>query len=269
MCLLSFRWLDHPTYALILAGNRDEAYQRPTEPAQFWDEDPNLLAGRDLKAGGTWMGITRTGRWAVITNVRDLSRQRPNAPSRGQLVTDYLQSTESPRAFGDSLAEQTSRYNGFNLLVGTPTECVYISTERPGAEPVSSGIHGLSNAELDTSWPKTDRAKQRLLRFTQPRSTTNGRGSVDPGALLDVLDDREPFPPDQLPDTGVGEDLEKMLSPLFITSDEYGTRASTVLLISQSGQVTFVERTFIHGTKERTRTFTFRIQPSAEGAGAG
>ena len=86
MCLLSFRWLDHPTYALILAGNRDEAYQRPTEPAQFWDEDPNLLAGRDLKAGGTWMGITRTGRWAVITNVRDLSRQRPNAPSRGQLV---------------------------------------------------------------------------------------------------------------------------------------------------------------------------------------
>lgn len=267
MCLLSFRWLDHPTYSLIFAGNRDEAYQRPTRPAQFWDENPNLLAGRDLKAGGTWMGVTRTGRWAVITNVRDPSRQRPDAPSRGHLVTDYLQSTVSPTAFGESLAEETSRYNGFNLLVGTPTRCVYISTERDEAESVSPGIHGLSNAELDTSWPKTDRAKQNLLRLTQPRSTTNGRGSVDPSALLEMLNDREPFPAHQLPDTGVGEELEKMLSPLFITSEEYGTRASTVLLISRSGQVTFVERTFIRGDEERTRTFTFQIQSAAERAG--
>ena len=269
MCLLSFRWLDHPTYTLVFAGNRDEAYRRPTRPAQFWDEDPTLLAGRDLKAGGTWMGVTRTGRWAVITNVRDPSRQRPDAPSRGHLVTDYLQSTVSPNEFGAVLADETSRYNGFNLLVGTPTECVYVSTERDEAESVSPGIHGLSNAELDTSWPKTDRAKQRMLRLTQPRSLTNGRGSVDPSGLLDMLDDREPFPVEQLPDTGVGEEPEKMLSPLFITSDEYGTRASTVLLISKSGRVTFVERTFVRGEAERTRTFTFQIQSSAEQAARG
>jgi uncharacterized protein with NRDE domain len=265
MCLLSFRWLDHPTYTLIFAGNRDEAYQRPTRPAQFWDEDPNVLAGKDLKAGGTWMGVTRTGRWAVITNVRDPSRQRPNAPSRGHLVTDYLQSTASPQVFGESLVDEVSKYNGFNLLVGTPTDCVYVSTERDEATDVSPGIHGLSNAELDTSWPKTDRAKQRMLRLTQPRSTDNGRGTVEPSALLEMLNDREPFPAERLPDTGVGEELEKMLSPLFITSDEYGTRASTVLLISKSGQVTFVERTFVRGEAERTRTFTFQIQ-SAVGA---
>ena len=264
MCLLAFRWLDHPTYSLIFAGNRDEAYARPTQPARYWDAYPNILGGRDLKAGGTWMGVTRSGRWSVITNVRDPSRQRPGAPSRGHLVTNYLQSADAPEAFACALAEETGRYNAFNLLVGSPSDCWYVSTEQESAEPVSPGIHGMSNAELDTSWPKTDRAKREMRQRTQPRATSNGQSKIKPEILLDMLDNREPYPPPTLPDTGVGLELEKLLSPMFITSGEYGTRASTVLLIRRDGHVTFAERTFERGEEKKTRTYSFDIAFESE-----
>lgn len=264
MCLLAFRWLDHPTYSLIFAGNRDEAYARPTREARFWDASPGILGGRDLKAGGTWMGVTRAGRWAVITNVRDPSRQRPDAPSRGHLVTRYLTSEDAPETFASDLAEQTGRYNGFNLLIGTPSTCWYISTEQDGAKRVAPGIHGMSNAALDTSWPKTDRAKREIRRRTEPRAMSNGQSNINPEDLLDMLDNREPYPPSTLPDTGVGLEVEKRLSPIFITSEEYGTRASTVLLIRRDGHVTFAERTFERGEERDTRTYSFDVAYEGE-----
>ena len=159
---------------------------------------------------------------------------------------------------------ETGRYNAFNLLVGSPSDCWYVSTEQESAEPVSPGIHGMSNAELDTSWPKTDRAKREMRQRTQPRATSNGQSKIKPEILLDMLDNREPYPPPTLPDTGVGLELEKLLSPMFITSGEYGTRASTVLLIRRDGHVTFAERTFERGEEKKTRTYSFDIAFESE-----
>jgi uncharacterized protein with NRDE domain len=259
MCLLAFRLHDHPTYDLIFAGNRDEQYSRPTAPAAFWDDHPEVLAGRDLKAGGTWMGVTRTGRWAVITNIRDPSSVDPSAPSRGHLVSSFLTSTDAPMKFARALQADAGAYNGFNLLVGTPETCVYVSNERDAPERVEPGVHGLSNATLDVSWPKTDHARHALRRHTDPE---NGTGDVRVEALFEMLDHRDRFPQETLPDTGVGDALESMLSPLFIESEHYGTRASTVLLISHDRTVTFAERSFENGVPSRTREFTFDIAES-------
>lgn len=259
MCLLAFRLHDHPTYDLIFAGNRDEQYSRPTAPAAFWDDHPEVLAGRDLKAGGTWMGVTRTGRWAVITNVRNPTSVDPAAPSRGHLVSNFLTSTDAPMTFARALQATADAYNGFNLLVGTPETCAYVSNQREAPETVDPGVHGLSNATLDVSWPKTDYAKDALRRRSDP---DNGTGDVSVEGLFDMLDHRKRFPQETLPDTGVGDTLESMLSPLFIESKHYGTRASTVLLISHDGTVTFAERTFEKGVPSRTRVFTFEITTS-------
>lgn len=250
--------MDHPKYALVLAGNRDEAYARPTAPAQFWDDAPEILAGRDLKAGGTWMGVSRSGQWSVITNIRDPQTRREDAPSRGHLVSDYLKSGQGPVDYLHTIAPDADRYNGFNLIVGDVDTCAYLSNGRNGVEEVESGIHGLSNAVLNDAWPKTQKAKASLRELTQTEE-------VSPDALLAILDDREPFPAERLPDTGVGKEIERMLSPLFITSDAYGTRASTVLLISHEGRVDFIERTYEQGEPRQTRQFEFETdRPSSQ-----
>lgn len=256
MCLLAFRWMDHPRYALVLAGNRDEAYARPTAPADFWDDAPEVLAGRDLKAGGTWMGVSTSGRWSVITNIRNPDSVREDAPSRGHLVSEYLQSRADPVEHLESLAPDAHRYNGFNLIAGDLHTCAYLSNGRDGVEHVEPGMHGLSNAVLDDDWPKTQKAVATLRRLTQT-------DEVAPDALLAMLDDRDPFPAEKLPDTGVGAEVEQMLSPLFIETENYGTRASTVLLITHDGHVTFVERTFHQGEPGDTRRFEFEISSSS------
>ena len=263
MCLLAFRWMNHPTYALVLAGNRDEAYARPTASADFWDDAPEVLAGRDLKAGGTWMGVSTTGRWSVITNIRNPDAVREDAPSRGHLVSEYLQSRANPVEHLESLAPDAHRYNGFNLIAGDLHTCAYLSNGRNGVEEVEPGIHGLSNAVLDDDWPKTQKATAALRRLSQT-------DAVAPEALTAMLVDRDPFPAERLPDTGVGVEVERMLSPLFIESESYGTRASTVLLITHTGRVTFVERTFHRGEPGHTRRYQFEISssPSAESPSA-
>jgi uncharacterized protein with NRDE domain len=252
MCLLTFSYRSVPDYPLVFAGNRDEFYDRPTAPASFWDEAPHVLAGRDRKAGGTWMGITRNGHWGVVTNVRDPGQYRPDAKSRGTLVADYLRDEPAPESYLHSVAAEADRYNGFNLLLGTPRSLYYYSTRAGGPRPVEPGLHGLSNDRLDTPWPKVQRATQMLERQL-------AHGGPSPGALLALLDDRRPAPDEALPDTGLSRERERMLSPIFIEGDEYGTRTSTVLLVEQDGSVTFVERTFDRGAAGETRSFSFEV----------
>lgn len=257
MCLLAFCWNHHPTHPLIVAANRDEFYDRPTAPAHFWDDAPHVLAGRDQSAGGTWMGITRTGRWAALTNVRNPEGYTPTAPSRGHLVSEYLTASMRPRAYLEQIAAQGERYNGFNLLVGTPNRCLYYSNHDGVIRTVSPGTHGLSNHLLDTAWPKVDRATRRLNRAV----TAAPDEAPEPERLFDLLDDRNPAPDDALPDTGVGLKAERMLSPPFIESPDYGTRSSTVLLLRHDGHVRFVERTFDEGMPAHTRSFAFDLVP--------
>lgn len=251
MCLILFANNAHPEYPLVFAGNRDEFFDRPTAPAGPWDEAPHVLAGRDLKAGGTWLGITRQGHWATVTNVRDERPYRDDAPSRGRLVAEYLKEEPAPEAYLQRVQAEADRYNGFNVLVGTPEETFYFSNRDGPPRPVEPGVHGMSNAQLDDPWPKVERGTSRLDALLQEES-------VSPEALLDTLNDRRPAPDDALPETGVGLDTERMLSPPFIDGDEsYGTRASTVVLVHRSGRVRFVERSFERGAPVDTRDFSF------------
>ncbi len=250
MCLLTFAHNAHPEYSLVFAGNRDEFYSRPTAPAAFWEEAPHVLAGRDLNAGGTWMGVTRNGHWGVVTNVRAPEAYRPDARSRGALVSEYLIEEPNPEEYLRRVADEAAAYNGFNLLLGTPEDLYYLSSQEGAVRPVAPGIHGLSNDRLDTSWPKVEAAMSDLRDRLDEES-------IPPKGLLRLLDQRDPFPNDRLPDTGVGMNTEQFLSPIFIEGEDYGTRCSTVLLIGRDGTVQFVERTFEEGTPADTRHFSF------------
>jgi uncharacterized protein with NRDE domain len=253
MCLILFAWKMHEDIPLILMANRDEFYERPTAPAAFWDDAPELLAGRDLREGGTWLGITRQGRLAALTNYRDPAALKTKARSRGKLVSDYLQGRLTPKAYLHRLEPDAARYNGFSLLIGDPRDLYYYSN-RGKQTYLEPGIHGISNHLLNTPWPKVERGKQaleELLRKNQDPS---------PEALLTLLADRLRPPDEKLPATGVGLEWERLLSPLFIESGSYGTRSSTVLMIDRKEGVTFVERVFNGGSVPwMTARFNFRI----------
>lgn len=235
MCFIVFAHRIHPRYRLVFASNRDEFYERPTAPASFWNDAPEVLAGRDLKGGGTWMGITRTGRFAALTNHRDLRNLKDKAPTRGALVADFLTGNQQPRAYLESLAPEADRYNGFNLLVGTTTDLYSFSNVDPVIRKLTPGLYGLSNAVLDTPWPKVERGKERLETLLQSEE-------VDVEALMNLLYDQHKAPDAALPDTGIGNEWERLLSSIFIESENYGTRASTILLIDQDDHATFIER---------------------------
>lgn len=237
MCLILFAKNCHPKYKLIVAANRDEFYQRRTQQADFWESDPNILAGRDLEAGGTWMGISTKLELAMLTNFRDPSSIKEDAPSRGELVVDYLQNDLDPESYLSQHAAQGNRYNGYNLICGTPDSLYYYSNYQEGVHPITDGIHGLSNALLNTEWPKIKRGKRQLQQLI----TTE---VLEPEHLFEMLYDDLKASPDELPSTGVGQDTELMLSPMFIKSNNYGSRCSTVLLIDKNSNATFVERTY-------------------------
>lgn len=256
MCLLVFGYDAHSRYSLVFAGNRDEFYERSTAPAGVWDDAPHVLGGRDLKAGGAWMGVTRAGHWGVVTNVREPGAYREDARSRGALVADYLRDEPAPQAYLEAVAAEGDRYNGFNLLLGTPTSLHHYTNRASGVHAVRPGIHGLSNDRLDTPWPKVTRARRALQAAFQ-------RQNVSDDALFDLLDDRRPAPDAALPDTGLGQEQERMLSPLFIKGANYGTRASTVLRIGRDGTISFAERTFEQGEPTSTRHFTFEVESAA------
>ncbi len=237
MCLILIAHGAHADYPLVIAANRDEYYQRATAKAAFWQDHPHILAGRDLECMGTWLGVTRDGRFAALTNFRDPRERKTDAPSRGQLVSGFLASDQDPREYLEQVGRQASRYNGFNLLLGDADQVLYFSSRTASVEELSPGIHGLSNHLLDTPWPKVERGKRRL------QAAMAGEPSAE--ALLDLLHDRESASEAELPDTGVGTDLERVLSPALIVSPQYGTRASTAVLFGQDGNVGFTERTIL------------------------
>lgn len=224
MCLIVFAWQVVPGMPLIAAGNRDEFYERPSAPAAWWEDHPHVYAGRDLRDGGTWMGITRDGRFAAITNIREPSKKRDGAPSRGALVSDYLTGQTSPREYIKRIAETGSQYNGFNLLVGDRSQLIWYSNGDPDDErngkPLAPGVYGLSNGSLDAPWPKVVRTKAQFASLLCQGAPYD--------AYFDMLSDATRASDCRLPKTGVSLEWERILSSVYIESPEYGTRSSTV-----------------------------------------
>jgi uncharacterized protein with NRDE domain len=237
MCLIVFAYNVHPSYHLILAANRDEFYERPSSPADFWEDAPQILAGKDLKEGGTWLGITREGKFAAITNYRDLAAFKINAQSRGKLVSRYISGNQNADNYLEETSRQAGEYNGFNLILGDKNN-LFAFSNREEKQKLNAGIYGLSNHLLDTPWPKVRKAKKELKR------ALNKKGAALEDTLFALLSDRRVAPDDKLPTTGAGREWERILSPIFIKSANYGTRSSTILLIGKNKRVKFVEKVF-------------------------
>lgn len=237
MCLIFLSINDHPQYKLIVAANRDEFYQRKTAAANFWEDHPQILGGRDLEAHGTWMAMNKNGRIAMVTNYRDLKHLKTIAPSRGALVSDYLLTKDSPQQYVKKLTPTAHEYNGYNLIVGSAEELWYQSNYKDGVAKIPNGLHGLSNHLLDTPWPKVTLGLDKMKTALVDKL-------VDPNKLFRLLMDDQLASDDQLPDTGIGLERERMLSSMFIKSPGYGTRCSTVVLIDKKDRVYFAERVY-------------------------
>lgn len=238
MCLIALAYRAHPDFELVVAANRDEFHARPTAVAAAWAEAPEVAGGRDLAQGGSWLAVSRRGRLACVTNVRRMAAVDPAAPSRGGLVAGFVRDGEPAAAFAAALAPRAAAYAGFNLLLWDGAELRYLNNHpRFVSRTVPPGIHVVSNADLDTPWPKT-----RLLR--RAMEAWLAEGGRDEAALLAALADRRPAPDADLPDTRVGLDLERRLSPAFIADPVYGTRCTTLVQVRRDGAIRFREWRF-------------------------
>lgn len=236
MCLIVVGWRAHPDFPLVVAANRDEFLARPASPAHWWTDEPDLLAGRDLEAGGTWMGMRRSGRFAALTNYRDPTRHRPGTPSRGALVRDSLADGDDVVTTLDKVARISADYAGFNLLLADGDSFGIHESTTGAVRLLAPGIYGLSNHLLDTPWPKVRLARE---RFTAALARLPAEQP-----LLELLRDDHPAADEHLPYTGVSAQWERWLSSAFIRAPGYGTRCSTVLLVHRDGRVHFVEWTW-------------------------
>jgi len=253
MCLLVIAWKVHPRYRLILAGNRDEFHDRPSTPLNWWQDDARILAPRDLKANGTWLGVARSGRFGVVTNFRDLQAPAEYSPSRGSLIPRFLTGATSPKEFLDDLRGAAPRYSGFNLLVGGSRALYYFSNRgTPAPLSLKPGIYGVANHLLDTPWPKLTITRARFeVLLKQPNVTAE--------ALFNILTDRTPAPDEQLPHTGLPLEWERTVSAPFVVNDRYGTRSSNVWLIERTGRTIFHERRFDpNGIQSGASRFEFK-----------
>ena len=253
MCLLFFSYRTTPGYRLVVAANRDEFFARPTAPLDFLDKEKTILAGRDLQGGGTWLGITAQLKFAAITNYREAATARPDAPSRGEILTNYLSDDVDAGEYLCLLAEDAGRYNGFNLILGDKDNLYYYSNRSTGQQQLEPGFYGLSNNLLDVPWPKVVRGKK-LLR---PYMTLNKR--IDPLLIFNQLEDNNRPSDDTLPETGVGLEWEQLLSTIHIEGDIYGTRSSAVITVTNDGTIDFVEKTLKRSSsKDLISHFTHR-----------
>lgn len=238
MCLIVFAWQVIPGMPLIAAGNRDEFYDRPAAPAAWWNDHPQVYAGRDLRGGGTWMGVTRSGRFAAITNIRAPSEKRDDAPSRGALVADYLSGTASAEEYIAQISATAHRFNGFNLLIGDTSQLIWFSNgaadDTRNGRPLAPGIYGLSNGVLDTPWPKVVRTKAQFASLLC-------QGAPEE-AYFEMLTCTARAPDCRLPQTGIGMEWERVLSAVCIQSPNYGTRVSTVVQLSSHNTALLHER---------------------------
>jgi uncharacterized protein with NRDE domain len=238
MCLIAVAWKTHADFSLALAANRDEFHDRPAAPAAWWNGKHDVFGGRDLSHGGSWLALSRRGRLAAITNIRRMIPPDPSAPSRGGLVREFVQSSLTAEQYAEEIAERANAYSGFNLLLHDGGKLVFCHNfdgfEQRVLEP---GIHVISNATLDTPWPKSQRLRRAMQAFVNQRVASRN-------LLFSALADAEAAKDDELPNTGVGIEMERFLSPPFIRGDRYGTRCSTVVTISADGLAEFCEHRF-------------------------
>ena len=260
MCLIVVSWRHHQRYRLVVAANRDEYFRRPAAPAAFWSDHPRVLAGRDLEAGGTWLGITLDDRFAALTNYRNPAEKNPGAPSRGALVSDFLTGNEDPLEYLQRIERRAASYNGFSLVVGNAASLYFLSNRGGHVARVPPGMHGLSNHVLDTPWPKVEKGKAGLARLLEK--------PFDADATLQFLDDTERAPNSALPSTGVGPELEERLSAIrILPTNGYGTRCSTVICIGHDGKAEFHERTFREdGSVGDTIRYRLTLEPGGDRA---
>ncbi|MBT2733429.1 NRDE family protein [Bacillus sp. ISL-7] len=250
MCLIVFAYRVHPVYKLLVAANRDEFYGRSTALAHYWEDRPDILAGRDLEKMGTWMGVTTSGRFAALTNYRDPKEVTEGKRSRGELVADALKHKGNIKDYMQSLVKKKDLYPGYNLLAGDGTELYYYSNKGQELQKVEPGIYGISNHLLNTEWPKVQKGKEGMSKII------NGEQVELVERLLSLLQNADQAPDELLPHTGVSLEWERMLSPLFIKSGNYGTRSSTVMLMSDK-EIQYMERVF---TKDGISEQQYKIE---------
>lgn len=251
MCLILFAYDYHPHYQLVLASNRDEFYSRPTSAADYWADNPDILAGRDIRKGGTWLGMTTTGRFAALTNYRDPSSYKTDTKSRGHLVKNYLCSKLTPESYMGMLDKNA--YNDFNLLLGNTNSLYYYSNRGDTIRKVPAGVHGLSNALLNDLWPKVNKGRKTLLKILESED-------IEIDSLFEMMADREKPDDHKLPQTGVGLEKERILAPAFVMSPSYGTRSTTILLVGRNNQVQFRERSFPNGNPDTWEEVHYEFQ---------
>ena len=249
MCLIVFAYKQHPDYKLILTANRDEFYGRPTMVANWWEDHTNILGGRDLKAKGTWMGVSTEGRFSAVTNYRDLSNIRENVRSRGDLPLDFLKGDKASQEYWSETLKNANHYNGFNLLT-LDAEMAYLSNYENKINILKAGVYGLSNALLNTSWPKVERAKRDFQNVIGKDFTT--------GDLITLMQNERVAPDNELPQTGLPIERERAVSAMCIRTPSYGTCCSTAILIDYEGNVSFLEKSYPVGEREDSEvSFSF------------
>ena len=234
MCLIAFAWRAHPEFPFIVAANRDEFHDRPTEEAGWWPDKPDLLAGRDLQAGGSWLAVSKSCRFAAVTNYREQYFARVEHKSRGELVTRFMSSNQGPAQF--SRDTDGDDYGGFNLLTADRSSITYLSNRGEMQTDLGPGIYGLSNASLDTPWSKLLRSKKRLTELIDA-------DDVSETTLMAILEDRETAIED-VDSEHLAIDLAQAVTAPFIVSETYGTRSSTVMLCHASGSTEFIEQRY-------------------------
>ena len=254
MCLAVVAYRVNKNFPIIFASNRDEFYDRPTARAGFWGDGMSILSGRDLRGGGTWLGVNLMGKWGLVTNYRMSGESSEGKSSRGLLVSEFLKDDASTAAYIDTLIHAPEEYAGFNLLLFDGTTLGYYSNRSSQYGMLGPGVFGLSNAHLDTPWPKVVRAKRKFSELVRVEE------EVDELQYLAVLQDEETAPDEELPDTGMGLEWERALSAPMIKTPEYGTRASTILRISARGEVYFSEYSYDGGNLDGYSRHRYKIK---------